>query len=118
MASPIFRLAGVELYFADLERAQVFYQQVLGLELAEAQAGHHAKFTTPGGFVCLERKGVEDYPSANKAVLFLEVSNLSQALERVGPDRVIRRGARGSSAWAVLHDPEGHNILLIQGRAA
>jgi len=48
----------------------------------------------------------------------LEVSNLSEALERVGPDRVIRRGARGSSAWAVLHDPEGHNILLIQGPAA
>jgi len=118
MAPPTFRLAGVELYFADLERAQEFYQQVLGLELAEAQADHHAKFTTPSGFVCLERQGVEDYASANKAVLFLEVSNLSEALERVGPDRVIRRGARGSSAWAVLHDPEGHNILLIQGPAA
>jgi predicted enzyme related to lactoylglutathione lyase len=118
MASPIFRLAGVELYFADLQRAQEFYQQVLGLELAEVQAGHHAKFKTPGGFVCLERQGVEDYPSAGKAVLFLEVSNLSEAIERVGPDRVIRRGARGSSTWAVVHDPEGHNILLIQGPTA
>ena len=118
MTPPTFRFVGVELYFADLQRAQEFYQHVLGLELAEAQAGNHAKFTTPTGFVCLERQGVEDYPSAEKAVLFLEVSNLEQALERVGPDRVVKRGSRGSHAWAVLHDPEGHNILLVQEPAA
>jgi len=114
MTTSNFRLVGVELYFVDLPRAQAFYQQVLGLELAEMQDGHHAKFTTPAGFICLERRGVEDYPSADKAVLFLEVTNLSQAIERIGADRVIRRGRRGSDAWAVLHDPEGHNILLLE----
>jgi predicted enzyme related to lactoylglutathione lyase len=117
MASSNFRLAGVELYFADLPRAQAFYQQVLGLELAEMQDGHHAKFTTPAGFICLERRGVEDYPSADKAVLFLEVTNLAQAIEQIDADRVIKRGRRGSHAWAVLHDPEGHNIVLIEGAA-
>jgi predicted enzyme related to lactoylglutathione lyase len=114
MASSNFHLVGVELYFADLPRAQAFYQQVLGLELAEAQNGHHAKFTTPAGFICLERRGVEDYPSADKAVLFLEVANLSQTIERIGADRVVKRRCRGSRAWAVLHDPEGHNILLLE----
>jgi predicted enzyme related to lactoylglutathione lyase len=117
MASSNFRLVGVELYFTDLPRAQAFYQQVLGLDLAEMQNGHHAKFTTPAGFICLERSGVEDYPSADKAVLFLEVTNLSHAVDRIGADRVIKRGRRGSRAWAVLHDPEGHNILLLE-RAA
>jgi len=39
MASATFRLAGVELYFADLPRARHFYEEVLGLELAEMQAG-------------------------------------------------------------------------------
>ncbi len=82
MTTSNFRLVGVELYFADLPRAQAFYQQVLGLELAEMQDGHHAKFTTPPGFICLECRGVEDYPSADKAVLFLEVTNLAQAIER------------------------------------
>jgi predicted enzyme related to lactoylglutathione lyase len=115
MATSNFRLVGVELYFADLPRAQAFYQQVLGLELAETQEGHHAKFTTAAGFVCLECRGVEDYPSADKAVLFLEVTNLSQAIVRIGADRVIERGHRGSHAWAVLQDPEGHNILLLEG---
>jgi len=117
MTTSNFRLVGVELYFADLPRARAFYQQVLGLELAEMQDGHHAKFTTPPGFICLECRGVEDYPSADKAVLFLEVTNLAQAIERIGADRVIERGQRGSRAWAVLHDPEEHNIVLIEGAA-
>jgi predicted enzyme related to lactoylglutathione lyase len=117
MASSTFRLVGVELYFADLPRARAFYQEVLGLELAETQEGHHVKFATPGGFICLERQGVEEYPSAEKAVLFLEVTHLSQAIERIGADRVIMRGRRGSDAWAVLHDPEGHNILLVERTA-
>jgi predicted enzyme related to lactoylglutathione lyase len=117
MASSTFRLVGVELYFEDLPRARAFYQEVLGLELAETQEGHHVKFMTPGGFICLERQGVEEYPSAEKAVLFLEVTNLSQAVERIGADRVIKRGRRGSGAWAVLHDPEGHNILLVERTA-
>jgi predicted enzyme related to lactoylglutathione lyase len=117
MASSTFRLVGVELYFEDLPRARAFYQEVLGLELAETQEGHHVKFMTPGGFICLERQGVEEYPSAEKAVLFLEVTNLSQAVERIGADRVIKRGRRGSRAWAVLHDPEGHNILLVERTA-
>jgi len=117
MASSTFPLVGVELYFEDLPRARVFYQEVLELELAEAQEGHHVKFMTPGGFICLERHGVEEYPSADKAVFFFEVTNLSQALERIGADRVITRGRRGSDAWAVLHDPEGHNILPLE-RAA
>jgi predicted enzyme related to lactoylglutathione lyase len=114
MASATFRLAGVELYFADLPRARHFYEEVLGLELTEMQAGHHAKFTTAGGFVCLERRGAEDYPSADKAVVFFEVANLAQALERVGPSRVIKRGSDRRGAWAVLHDPEGHNVLLLE----
>jgi predicted enzyme related to lactoylglutathione lyase len=88
MASSAFALVGVELYFEDLPRARAFYQEVLGLELAETQEGHHVKFMTPGGFICLEREGVEEYPSADKAVLFFAVTNLSQALERIGSDRV------------------------------
>jgi predicted enzyme related to lactoylglutathione lyase len=114
MTSPTFRLAGVELYFADLQGAQQFYGEILGLELADAQAGHHAKFTTAGGFVCLECRGAEDYPSADKAVVFFEVANLAQALERVGPNRVIKRGSDRRGTWAVLHDPEGHNVLLLE----
>ena len=108
------RLAGIELYFDDLPRAKAFYADVLGLDLAEEQAGHHAQVVTGTGFVCLERRGVEDYPSADKAGLFLEVLDLARALEGIGSDRVVRAELNAPKPWAVLHDPEGHNILLLQ----
>ena len=112
------RLAGIELYFDDLPRAQAFYTDVLGLDLAEEQAGHHAKFTTGTAFVCVEERGVEAYPSADKAVLFLEVPDLARALEGIGSERVVRAELTAASAWAVVHDPEGHNILLLQAPAS
>jgi predicted enzyme related to lactoylglutathione lyase len=104
------RFVGVELYFENLERAKAFYVETMGLEVSDEQAGHHAKFDSGGGFICLERKGVESYPSQDKAVLFFEVPNLAGAIAVIGADRVVQREA----GWAVLHDPEGHNVLLLQ----
>ncbi len=110
------RLSGVELYFDDLDRAKRFYSAVLGLELSEEGPGHFAQFDGGKGFICLERKGSENYPSRDKAVLFFEVPDLDAAIARVGPERIVgselRSGRRGR--WAVLHDPEGHNILLLE----
>ena len=108
------RLAGVELYFDDLPRAKAFYVDVLGLDLVEEAADHHAKFEAGGTFLCLEKRGVEGYPSADKAVVFFEVPDLRQAVKEIGPTHVVRYDP--ASAWAVLHDPEGHNVLLVQAR--
>ncbi len=112
------RLSGVELYFDDLQGAKQFYSAVLGLELCDEQAGHFAEFDGGNGFVCLERKGSENYPSRDKAVLFFEVPDLEAAIAGIGPERVVgselRSGQRGR--WAVLHDPEGHNIMLLERR--
>ncbi|HUI83175.1 MAG TPA: VOC family protein [Candidatus Binatia bacterium] len=104
------RFVGVELYFEDLERAKHFYTAVLWLELSEEQAGHHVKFDTPAGFICLERQGSESYPSRDKAVLFFEVSDVKAAVTALGRERFLQV----EPAWAVLHDPEGHNVLLLQ----
>jgi predicted enzyme related to lactoylglutathione lyase len=104
------RFAGVELYFDDLEKARSFYLETLGLEISDEQIGHYAKFETGAGFICLERKGVESYPSKDKAVLFFEVADLKSAIATIGKDRLIQT----EPSWAVLHDPEGHNILLLQ----
>src|SRR5229473_2086624 len=104
------RFMGVEIYFDDLERAKKFYVETLGLQVSDEQPGHHAKFDSGGGFVCLERKGAESYPSSDKAVLFFEVPDLRSAIAAIGQDRLVQSEGR----WAVLHDPEGHNILLLQ----
>ena len=104
------RFIGVELYFGDLEKAKEFYRQTLGLEMSEEQVGHHAKFDFGASFVCLERKGAESYPSKDKAVLFFEVPHLASAIAAVGQEKIVQC----EREWAVLHDPEGHNLLLLQ----
>jgi catechol 2,3-dioxygenase-like lactoylglutathione lyase family enzyme len=53
------RFVGVELYFRDLAKAREFYVKTLGLKVSDEQPGHHAKFDSGAGFVCLERKGAE-----------------------------------------------------------
>ncbi len=104
------RFVGVELYFRDVAQARDFYRDVLGLALSGEQAEHHAQFDTGSAFLCLERKGSESYTSYDKAVLFFEVPDLASAIAKIGSDRFVHT----ESTWAVLHDPEGHNILLLQ----
>lgn len=113
------KLAGVELYFEDLETAKRFYRDVLGLPIAEEAPGHFAKFAAGAGFVCLERKGSEAYPSRDKAVLFFEVLDLEAKIAGIGRQRIVQSQPAGGGrpAWAVLHDPEGHNILLLEARS-
>lgn len=104
------RFLGVELYFDNLERAKTFYHETLQLEISDEEPGHHAKFDSGTGFVCLERKGSESYPSKDKAVLFFEVPDLKQAINAISENRLVQ----SEKTWAVLHDPEGHNIILLQ----
>jgi predicted enzyme related to lactoylglutathione lyase len=104
------QFVGVELYFDNLERAKKFYSETMGLEVSDEQVGHHAKFDSGAGFVCLERKGTELYPSKDKAVLFFVVPDLRSAIAAIGRNHLVQ----SEPAWAVLHDPEGHNILLLQ----
>jgi catechol 2,3-dioxygenase-like lactoylglutathione lyase family enzyme len=109
------RLLGVELYVEDLPRARDFYGGVLGLPLEEEQPDRHAKFAPLAAFLCLERKGVENYPSQDKAVVFLEVGDLQGYVASVGADRFVRVELGASPRWAVLHDPDGYNVVLIEG---
>ena len=104
------RFAGVELYFTDLKRAREFYSSVLGLAVTYQDEKRYAKFGGDAGFVFLERKGSESYPSEDKVVLFFEVPDLRAAIGVLGEERFVQR----KDTWAVLHDPEGHNILLLQ----
>jgi predicted enzyme related to lactoylglutathione lyase len=114
------RMVGVELYFNQLARAKKFYRDILGLTLTNETRGHHAQFAAGDVFLCLERKGAENYPSADKAVVFFEVRELAAAVKALGRKRILRyepqSGAR-RPAWALLHDPEGHNILLLESQS-
>src|SRR5215471_6344830 len=108
------RFTGVELYFEDLDRAREFYEKVLGLEVADEDRRHYAKFESGASFFCLERRGSESYPSHDKAVLFFEVADLQSTIDAIGRERFVYT----TRDWAVLHDPEGHNVLLIQSASS
>src|SRR5216683_5453889 len=111
------RLVGVELYFDNLPAARRFYQDTLGLELLEDEPGHHAKLEGRSAFICLERKGAESYPSQDKAVVFFEVDDLRSTVEQIGVDQFAGFGPKDQAdriPWAVIHDPEGHSVLLVQ----
>ena len=118
MQQPKLRFIGVELYFDDLETAKQFYRDTLHLEISDEHIGQYAKFGADSNFVCLEHKGSESYPSLDKAVLFFEVPDLSAVMDAIGKDRIVHSEANSSSRpeWAVIHDPEGHNILILQSR--
>jgi hypothetical protein len=63
-------------------------------------------------------KGVEDYPSRDKAVIFLEVPNVQAAVEAIGRERFVHveNGDERTQPWAVLHDSERYNVLLLEAQ--
>jgi len=96
-----------------------FYKDTLGLELLEEERGHHAKFEGQSAFICLEQKGAESYPSKDKAAIFLEVADIQSTIDAIGKDQLVKLGTKnkdGHISWAVLHDPKGHNVLILQTR--
>ncbi len=113
MKPSLARFTGMDLYFEDLNGAKEFYEEILGLEVTDEERGHYTKFDSGAGFFCLERKGSESYPSLDKAVLFFEVDDLAAMIQAIGRDRFVEVTA----GWAALHDPEGHNVLLIQRKS-
>jgi predicted enzyme related to lactoylglutathione lyase len=111
------RLIGIELYFDDLETGKRFYSETLGFRVRDEHQGRYARYDTQPAFVCLERKGSESYPSRDKAVIFLEVPDVVAAVDAIGRSHVVEMHAGGAGnrrPWAALHDPEGHNIVLVQ----
>ena len=114
MSKPELTFVGVELYFERLSEAKQFYSELLGLRVSDEESGQFTKFNSGSGFVCLERKGLENYPSRDKAVLFFEVANIAESVGRIGSERFVKI----ETTWAVLHDPEGHNVLLLERNQA
>lgn len=111
------RLIGVELYFDDLQQGKSFYSDTVGLTLADEDVSRYARFSAGETFLCIEHKGSESYPSRDKAVIFLEVPDLDAAVDRVGRERILEMHLESEGRrppWAVMHDPEGYNILFIE----
>jgi hypothetical protein len=114
------RLAGVELYFPAESEAVLLRRARFAAQRRDARPSravrHQRRLCLPGA------KGAEIFPSRDKAVVFLEVPDVVAAVRKIGQAHLvhIEMGAQGDSgsaaraSWAVLHDPEGDNILLLE----
>jgi predicted enzyme related to lactoylglutathione lyase len=111
------KIVGTEFYFDDLEQAKRFYSGILGLPVEEELANHHTKLSSTNSFLCLEKKGVENYPSKDKAVVFLEVRDLKAYIKQIGAERIVKSQLTGKSRWVVVHDSEGYNVIILEAGA-
>lgn len=110
MKSMEVRFVGVELYFENVDEAKRCHAETLGLKVSDEKPGHPARFNGSSGFNCPEKQGFENHPSKDEAVLFFEVPDLAAAIRQIGEEKIVH----AEKSWAVLHDPEGHNVLLLE----
>ena len=109
---------GVELEYvvlrcADLDRSRVFYE-ALGLVLVAEQHGQGA----PHYSCTVGRIVLELYPQSGRATsgarLGFRVADVAatvEVLKSMGAE-VVRVATAGASPSALLHDPDGHEIIL------
>jgi predicted enzyme related to lactoylglutathione lyase len=111
-----FALEGIVLYSEDLERARAFYRDVLGLPLL-LDEGHVIHFDAGTVRLAIHRCPPSEGREAPEGFLVFGVDDLAAAHEELR-----RRGAvflgppadRPYGRVAYLHDPEGHEIGLLE----
>jgi predicted enzyme related to lactoylglutathione lyase len=111
-----FSMEGIVLYSEDLDRARTFYRDVLGLPLL-LDEGHVIHFDAGTIRLAIHRCPPGQRREAPEGFLVFGVDNLSEVHKEL-----TRRGAvfmgppadRPYGRVAYLHDPEGHEIGLLE----
>lgn len=113
--------AWFEIPAADLDRAQAFYETVLGVKLRRDDFGGGAMAVFPyggrpnAGGALIAREDCE--PHVQGSVVYLSVADLAPALERAnrhGGDTIVPRTAlpQGMGWFAQFRDCEGNRVGL------
>jgi catechol 2,3-dioxygenase len=126
---PRVTIGHVHLKVADLERALVFWRDVLGFEVQQ-QMGNAAAFLSAGGYhhhIALntwESRGGSPPPRQatglyHVAILYPDRATLATALRRVLEAGIALEGAsdHGVSEAIYLRDPDGNGVELYRDRA-
>jgi catechol 2,3-dioxygenase len=125
---PEVRIGHVHLKVADLERALVFYRNVLGFEVTQ-RYGEEAAFLSAGGYHhhiglnTWESAGGKPPPSRSTGLYHLAIAyptraELADALRRLMRARIPLDGAsdHGVSEALYLRDPDGNGVELYWDR--
>ena len=111
-----FAMEGIVLYSEDLDRARTFYRDVLGLPLL-LDEGHVIHFDAGTIRLAIHRCPPGDRREAAEGFLVFGVDNLSEVhteLTRRGAEFLGPPADRPYGRVAYLHDPEGHEIGLLE----
>jgi hypothetical protein len=49
--------------------------------------------------------------------VFLEVRDLKAYIKQIGAERIVKSQLTGKSRWVVVHDSEGHNVVILEAGA-
>jgi catechol 2,3-dioxygenase len=125
---PAVRIGHVHLKVADLERAIVFYRDVLGFELTQ-RYGRQAAFLSAGGYH--HHIGLNTWDSSgglppppgttglyHLAILYPTRTALADALRRLTEAKIPLEGSsdHGVSEALYLRDPDGNGVELYWDR--
>lgn len=115
MATPLI-LEGIVLYSQDLDRAKSFYRDVLGLRIL-LEEDHVVHFDAGSVRLAIHRYPTGQRLETREGFLVFAVDNLAIAYEdlrRRGAEFLGPPADRPYGRVAYLHDPEGHEIGLLE----
>ena len=111
-----FALEGIVWYSEDLDRARAFYRDVLGLPLL-LDEGHVIHFDAGTVRLAIHRCPPGDGREAPEGFLVFGVDDMTAAYEELSKRGAVFLGAPAQRPYgrvAYLHDPEGHEIGLLE----
>ncbi|TLZ81688.1 MAG: hypothetical protein E6K03_09765 [Methanobacteriota archaeon] len=111
-----FALEGIVWYSEDLDRARAFYRDVLGLPLL-LDEGHVIHFDAGTVRLAIHRCPPGEGREAPEGFLVFGVDDMTAAYEELSKRGAVFLGAPAQRPYgrvAYLHDPEGHEIGLLE----
>jgi predicted enzyme related to lactoylglutathione lyase len=111
-----FALEGIVWYSEDLDRARVFYRDVLGLPLL-LDEGHVIHFDARTVRLAIHRCPPGQRRETSEGFLVFGVDDLAvvdETLRRRGAEFLGPPATRPYGRVAYLHDPEGHEIGFLE----
>ena len=105
---------------SDLKTAREFYEELLGLRLAQGEGSEWLEYDIGGGTFAISLADADHPVPVRGAVLALEVSDLAAEVGRLqGRGARFRTGITETALchFAVLLDPDGSEIILHQRKS-
>jgi predicted enzyme related to lactoylglutathione lyase len=114
-------IAFVGIPVTDMERARAFYEDVLGLKIADQMmGGQWIEYVVGDDTLAIANVGEQWTPSDEGTAAALEVENFNEAIKRL-KDRQVPFAAESLETpcchMAVVQDPDGNKLIIHKLKA-